>query len=108
MKNGALDLRMNVDGMDVLACSMDSGVFFLAFDVVSGFIGRQPCNNECLHCDGVLHNQGLDLEERWPAGSRSPYVFALLLSNRLPMRLRLRSSLVGLLDSELIHLLLKD
>ena len=78
MKNGALDLRMNVDGMDVLACSMDSGVFFLAFDVVSGFIGRQPCNNECLHCDGVLHNQGL--EKRRPAGSRSPKCFCFLHS----------------------------
>jgi hypothetical protein len=52
-------LVTNVDGMVSLG-SMTPEFSYLHSMRSFWFLRRQPCDNECLHCDGVFHNQGLE------------------------------------------------
>jgi hypothetical protein len=63
---------------------MDSGVFFFAFDVVSGLSsGDSPATtNVCIAME--FHNHGSDLEERLTSGQQVCYlvfcIFVILAS----------------------------
>jgi len=70
---------MNVDGMDLLVGSMDSGVFFFAFDVVSGLLSGDSPATTNVRIAMEFHNQGSDLEERLTSGQQVCYLFFAFL-----------------------------
>jgi len=72
---------------------MDSGVFFYAFDVVSGLLSGDSPATTNVRIAMEFHNQGSDLEERLTSGQQVCYLFFafFVFWNSYSIRLRLGS-----------------